>query len=906
MKPERWRQLETLLDRVWELPSEERNVFLDEACAGDPGLRTDVEALLAADAGAGAFLGTPAGEYAADLFEEEGDFADLHQVGPYRILREIGSGAMGTVYEAEDTRLGRRVAVKFLPPEYSRDRRAKERFLREARTASSLDHPNLCTVHDVGESDGRLYIVLAFYDGETLRERLLRGPLPLREAREVAIQVARGLARAHEGGIVHRDVKPANVMLTRRGEAKILDFGIAKLRGDDPSLTRTGAAWGTPAYMSPEQARGKPADTRTDVWSLGVLLFEMLAGRRPFEGENVEAVFSSILTQEPEPLELVRPDVPPELARVVARALARNPDDRYASATELLADLESGTEPAVLPVLRSRRKALQAGLLAGVVAACGLLAFAFEWLPVRFTAGPPSRVAILSSAVTLAGDNPELADVPSSVVEAALSALLSLEGLQPLDPPRRDEEGGSAVERLRSSEADEALLPLLDCRDDWCRVTFRRLRNPGGEVIATEGPFEVQAGLESSLRLAEAVRVHLRKLYPRHRLRPDSPGGRVRAQDHAAYMELARRIDRGERLGAGELDRLDVLLQTSPDLLGAYGLAAEIARLTGDLDRALDYAARAHQLAPHDPGPLFSSFRIEMAGGRYAEARATLARLSEVAPGDTRVQSSEADLLEARGELEDARRLRQEVARRRPTWPQILELATLEFRLGASTSARRRLESLLAIRPDNQYVRESLAVLEASYGDLERAAVLYEQMIGVRPTRSSLTNLGFVRFLLGDYAAAEAAYRRALALESGHLLTRFNLATTLEARSDLTGARFLYRTLEAELASAPSLPDDRTRMLHAQCFARLGRRAEAARLAGEVLQQAPEDVLVLHQAAQLYALLGERLSALYYVERSLKKGLRREWFAIPEFGSLDGDPDFQALLHSRSAGKTAS
>ncbi|HSS51896.1 MAG TPA: serine/threonine-protein kinase [Thermoanaerobaculia bacterium] len=398
---DRWRRISAILDLVLDVSPEERSACLDEACAGDAELRAEAEAFLAADAEAGAFLGVPAGELAPELLaeaeEEESEAADLagHQVGRYRLLREIGGGGMGTVYEAEDTQLGRRVAVKLLPPEYSRDRRAKERFLREARTAAAVDHPNLCTVHDAGESEGRLYIVLSFYEGETLRDRIRRGPMPLAEAREVAIQVARGLARAHEAGIVHRDIKPANVILPRRGEAKILDFGIARLEGDEVSLTRTGASWGTPAYMSPEQARGEPVDGRTDVWSLGVMIYEMVAGRRPFGGESIEALVSSILTQEPEPLERLRPDVPPELAQVVDKALAKAPEERYANAAELLADLELERAPGRRP--SRRRKALRVGQLAAALAAFVLLVFAL-W---RFWPGPPLRVAVLQPVVKL-------------------------------------------------------------------------------------------------------------------------------------------------------------------------------------------------------------------------------------------------------------------------------------------------------------------------------------------------------------------------------------------------------------------------------------------------------------------------------------------------------------------------
>ncbi|HEY2294503.1 MAG TPA: serine/threonine-protein kinase, partial [Thermoanaerobaculia bacterium] len=287
MEPERWRRIEALLDEMFERPAGERRAFLDEACAGNPELRAQMEALLTADEEAEGFLATPAHQAAAELLADTvGEAAPLadRELGPYRLVREIGSGGMGVVYEAEDTRLRRRVAVKLLPPELSRDRGAKQRFLREGRAASALDDPNICTIHDVGEHDGQLYIVMAYYEGETLKERLARGPLPVSEARQVAIEVARALARAHEAGIVHRDIKPANVMLTG-GKVKVLDFGIAKIRGD-ATLTRTGSSPGTPAYMSPEQARGEPVDGRTDVWSLGALLYEMLAGRRPFPGDD--------------------------------------------------------------------------------------------------------------------------------------------------------------------------------------------------------------------------------------------------------------------------------------------------------------------------------------------------------------------------------------------------------------------------------------------------------------------------------------------------------------------------------------------------------------------------------------------------------------------------------------------
>ncbi len=892
--PARWRRIESILDLALDLPTAERSALLDKSCAGDPALRAEVEAVLAADARAGGFLATPAGEYAADLLadaiEDEDGEPDLsgHQLGPYRLLREIGGGGMGTVYEAEDTRLGRRVAVKLLPPEYSRDRKAKERFLREARAAAAVDHPNLCTVHDVGESDGQLYIVLSFYEGETLRERIRRGPLPVAEAREIAMQVARGLARAHDAGIVHRDVKPANVMLTQRGEAKILDFGIARLEGDEASLTRTGASWGTPAYMSPEQARGEPVDGRTDVWSLGAVLYEMLAGRRPFGGETLETVVSAILTREPEPLERVWPNVPPELARVVERALAKDPAKRYASAAELLGDLEAGRAPRQ----SWRKRALP------LVAALLLLAVVLGVRPWRFLAGPPPlRVAVLKPVVETGTESPDF--VASDIVRATHSALLGLDGLQPLDPPERDEPEGSEARRL--GEADEALQPSLSCREDACQVTFSR-QKPGGEGLAMSNSFLVQSGFENAFQLAEGVRVHVQEVYPERRLRPESPGATVRPEDYSAYVELQRRFDGGRLLGEADLARLDSLFEMSPGLIGAYTLGTDVARILGDSDRALAYAARAEKLAPYDPRPLSARLQAELRANRLDQAAATLARLEALTPGDARVRAAKAELLETRGELVNARGLREEVARRRPAWRNILNLAKLEFRIGASGSARRRLEGLLKEQPDNHYVLDQVAAVEAVYGDPGRAVALYEKLVRAQPVSSVLANLGLTYYLLDDYPAAAAAYRRALALDPDYPWSRFSLATTLDAQGNRAEAERLFRALEKDLAAMLPPRDTRIGLLHAHCLARLSQQADAAQLADEVLKQVPDDVQTLHRAARIYASLGKPNRVYYYMELALEKGLGREWFMIPDLRSLnEEDPKFRILLDRYTA-----
>ncbi|HVT61277.1 MAG TPA: protein kinase [Thermoanaerobaculia bacterium] len=262
-------------------------------------------------------------------------------ISHYLIQELLGGGGMGIVYRAEDQVLARTVALKFLPPELSRDPDAKIRFLQEARSASALDHPYICTIHEVGETDeGQLFLAMAYYDGETLTKRLARGPLPIGTALNIAQQIARGLLEAHRHGIVHRDVKPANLMITAGDVVKILDFGIAKLAGA-AGITRAGSPLGTPGYMSPEQASGGEVDLRTDLWSLGAVLYEMVAGRRPFRGEHEQAVLWALQNEEPEPLARLRPEAPPELERIVGRLLAKDPRQRYQDAGEVIADLQA-------------------------------------------------------------------------------------------------------------------------------------------------------------------------------------------------------------------------------------------------------------------------------------------------------------------------------------------------------------------------------------------------------------------------------------------------------------------------------------------------------------------------------------------------------------------------------------
>ena len=260
-------------------------------------------------------------------------------ISHYKILEKLGGGGMGIVYKAEDTKLKRMVALKFLPPHVSLDNEVKERFMHEAQAASALDHNNICTIYEIGESeDGQMYMAMALYEGETLQDKIERGPLPIKEAIDIAAQIAEGLAKAHGKEIVHRDIKPANIMITSDGIAKILDFGLAKLSGRT-KLTKEGTTLGTVAYMSPEQVRGEAVDKRTDIWALGVILYEMIAGKSPFEADYEQAIMYSIVNEEPQPPTALRTDMPMELEKIVKKCLQKNPVNRYQHSEELIVDL---------------------------------------------------------------------------------------------------------------------------------------------------------------------------------------------------------------------------------------------------------------------------------------------------------------------------------------------------------------------------------------------------------------------------------------------------------------------------------------------------------------------------------------------------------------------------------------
>src|SRR5215471_15231743 len=353
MNPDRWRKVKQIFQAALDRAPADRAAFVSKACAGDDALRREVESLISSDGRDGTFLDAPAYEAAASMIvNEKSNLKPRQLAGPYEIVAFISRGGMGEVYLAHDPRLHRKVALKILPPAFTKESERLRRFEQEARAASALNHPNIITIYEILRTGSTHAIATEFVEGETLRQWLSHSPLTLSESLHIAVQVADALTAAHKAGIIHRDIKPENIMLRPDGYVKVLDFGLAKLAEDSPdvpmeeALTRqvrtgSGVVIGTAAYMSPEQARGKAVDARTDIFSLGAVIYEMVTQQRPFDGETPSDVLAAILKTEPEPLIALLADVPVELSRIVTKALRKDPEERYQVVKDLLIDLKS-------------------------------------------------------------------------------------------------------------------------------------------------------------------------------------------------------------------------------------------------------------------------------------------------------------------------------------------------------------------------------------------------------------------------------------------------------------------------------------------------------------------------------------------------------------------------------------
>ena len=476
MTAERWDQVRPLFFELSELGAEDRAVRLESLSKTDPELHAQLTRLLAAHDESDELLGSfedlmSQPGFDPSITHEQAHAPDPHgligrTVSHYKVLELLGAGGMGILYKALDTQLGRTVALKFLPPQWSLDEAFKARFEREARAVAALDHPNVCTVHEIGETEeGQLFIAMAFYQGETVKEKIARGPLEVDEALNLAEQAASGLAAAHRAGLVHRDIKPANLMVSEEEAVlKILDFGLAKT--GETALTESGMRLGTPAYMSPEQTHGEEVDARTDLWSLGVVLYEMLTGRRPFRGGNDSALIDAIRREEPRPPGELRDSLPENAEDLVLRLLSKDPAGRAAESETLENYLGRRGAVAVSPPVRSRRWQLIGLILLVLIGTAAL-----RWLLPVADPADASHATIAVMEFRPVGE--EASAIVAGITVTTRDRLAIIEGIEVIRSTT------SAVDRLRGLPAT-AIAEELGA--DYILTAAVERQSPEGEV----------------------------------------------------------------------------------------------------------------------------------------------------------------------------------------------------------------------------------------------------------------------------------------------------------------------------------------------------------------------------------------------------------------------------------------
>src|SRR4051812_3708353 len=868
---------------------------------------------------------------------------------------------MGEVFLAWDSRLRRRVAIKRIRHDHGLNPAMRQRLLREARAVAGLSHPAVVQVYDLIEDATGDCILLEHVEGRTLAATLAEsGRLEPETAVRLAGEIASGLAAAHAAGIVHRDLKAENVIVTPAGRAKILDFGLAQMSvraPDDPVVTQHGVLLGTFHTMSPEQASGEEVDERSDLFSLGVVLYEMLTGRSPFRGSSPTETLRKVLSEHPPRVDGIRPGLPARLGDLVARLLAKEPTARPGSAAEVVRELEtvaaslvsSGAptlvasvsdlptevdvpRPAIsqpvaphpgapgstvgMSVLRRRgtKPAVLAVLAVVVLAVLGVLA-ARSFRAGQRPAPTKATVAAVAAAAPLRvvvprpeveGKDEKLGLAASGALSASLNTLASLAGVSPIDPVQLVGNPQSAIDMARIAGADEVLAVRLEASGDLGRVTLRRIHGADGRLIWSD-TLDFDASLEpQALRLlADAVGIHLRRGYPDQHQRPGAFTPDVRDEDYAAYLTIKRRLDAGNFPSEADLTSLERIAVSSPRFLQACLQAADIllvrfqsTKEVAYRERALTWVRRARELAPDDPGPLLRQLKIELAGEQPQIARATLAKLDAVLPGDPQVLILRASLAEREGRMEEALVDMRRAVDHFPSWRNLTRLADLEARAGRIEDARQHLGKILAGSPENPWALDRLATIELLYGDLKQAERIYQALIARGPQAAHFANLGIVRIFLGRYEDAIAAFRQALALTPDDTVFTLNLAEAELALGRVQEADVHFRKVLREIGKniPPGGLSALDSLTQAQCLAHLGQTQEAVEIAQRALGRSPDNGEVLEAAAQVYALVGDRASALVNVRGALAKGIQPRWFDLPGFASLRGDPELRRLL----------
>jgi len=828
---------------------------------------------------------------------------------------------MGIVYRAQDTRLDRSVALKFLPIEWCQDSLFRERFTREARAASTLDHPHICTVFDIDETpEGQLFIAMAFCPGETLKERIVRGPMPIDEAIGIAIQIGEALGAAHAGGTIHRDIKPANILITDRDQVKVVDFGLAKLAGE-ATVTRQGSVIGTPAYMSPEQATGDETDGRSDLWALGAILYEMVTGRRAFAADHEQAILLAITTSDPTPIDNLRPEVPLEAQRIIRRCLKRKPRERYQTAGELVADLKrfrGDPTPAeivtqTLPsAARARRRWTFKHRVLPLVAALAAVVLVATLYP-TFNQSQTRHLLVLP--FNCPGTDTETDILCAGLLDSVTAKLTE----------------------MRRFESSLSVVPVSEVRGQRVISADMARRIFGVDLVVTGSVLREEASIRIPIELVDATR--LRQIRSRT-ITADSTtdfvlqdrvvaaleemldlefgaaerqammtGGTSNAE--AAGLFLEARGYAGKTPTEVHLTRAMSLyreaLEIDPEYADALVQLADACDrrflLKGDsiwLEHGARYAQRAVTLAPELPAAQFAAGRFSFHESLYQGAIEHLQRAIALDPLGLEAYMYLAQAYEAVGKPDLAAAAVARAVRTGPEdWQTYLDLGKFFYDRHEWEQAAGYFREVVRLLPESSVGYTGLGSALFYLGDRDQAREALERGVAIGSGYEGFNNLATLEFYDARYAEAAKLYERALELDdSDHIVwlglgeaRRFDGSAPESVREAYQqAADRASRRLETDPENLGLLIDLAGLQLQ------LDQRTEATK----IIDRLPLDEVtapdMMFSLAEIFEVLGERGEALAWVERSLQAGYPPQ--VIEDYAAFDAlcaDPRFGLL-----------
>jgi len=876
MTPERWQQVEQLLQAALECEPAERVALLERECATDPDLREEVESLLSSAQETDSFLNANAAADAAVLLtdEQSGDNLLGSRIGPYSIQKQLGAGGMGEVFLAEDVRLGRKVALKLLDPSLTSDARSRLRFLREARLAATLDHPNICTVHEVGEARGRPFIAMQFVEGESLRQTIGGRPMSLESLLSISLQVADGLAAAHAQGIIHRDIKSGNIIVTRRGQAKVLDFGLAKLLERDggeaaTDMTISGAVIGTPASMSPEQARNEQVDHRSDIFSFGVVMYEMATGRTPFDGKTRADVISGLLREAQTPAAELNSELPARMSALIDRALAKEPADRYQSIPEMVGDLRQVVSDAggldrlfnsseglrdVAPLVPIRRAALLGPLGRRIQSRTAAVLFGIMVVLIAGVA-----LAIYSSR----REQP----LPSSPIKS-----IAVLPFKPLIPESRDEV-------LELGMADTLISKLSRIKQVTVRSlsAVRQYVSVNQDAVAAGREQKVDAVLEGNIqRSGDKVRVTVRlvRVADSESIWTDQFDASM-TDIFAMQDSISERVVRAlaVKLSSEEKSLLTRGNAKNPEayrlyLLGRY----QLNKYTDEgIRKALE---NFRQAIDSDPG-----YALAYVG--LADAYIAQGSFNALSPKETFPKAKEAVL--------KALQLEEQLAEAH------VSLANARFLYDWDwAGAEDEFKRALAINPGYSDAHQMYGYFVSSKGRSDEALREMRQAQELDPVSlPKTTAVGEALFDARRYDEAIAAFQKALEMDPNSGFAYWALGRSYTEKGMYPEAITAFKK------SIPLSGDSPDEPASLGCvYARSGRKAEARKIVEELKELSKRRYIAPSVIAELYTALGEKELAFVWLDKAYED---HDFILVllkvePTFDNLRSDPRFTALL----------